>query len=364
MKNATAWFKKIYIKLQIIADTKRRRIRSTVSSFRYQIKYHYGIASVRVPKFQINRSKINLDSLRVFNRKANISLMAAALIGSNFIHSSATSETNLYQFLPTSPDVTAAIITDVGQFTPTLNVDPTEVAHSLAGIQEQDYIAQASILAMSADNQSQYGGFAINYTVQQGDTWSGIAGKNNLHTASLFAANGIDEAKLKKNGLPKLSPGDVITVPAEDIDGGPTNWVAILNDINNAKKQVASGNSSSSTKKKTTSVTRVGTRDYKSYRGYPGGYCTSYVASRRAVGRWGNAGQWLSGARADGYATGRTPKAGAIMVTGESGWGHVAIVESVNGSTVTVSEENYKGFGIISSRTVSINSIPLKGFIY
>lgn len=83
--------------------------------------------------------------------------------------------------------------------------------------------------------------------------------------------------------------------------------------------------------------------------------CTWYVATRRNVGQWNNASEWLWQARRDGYATGSTPQVGAIA------WerGHVSYVESVSGDNVTVSEYNYAtplGYG---TRTV-----PASSFIY
>lgn len=97
---------------------------------------------------------------------------------------------------------------------------------------------------------------------------------------------------------------------------------------------------------------------------FPYGYCTWYVAQKRYVPWGGNAGTWLYHAKAAGYATGKTPRVGAIMVTSESWWGHVAIVEKVSGSNITVSEMNYKGFAIKSTRTLSSKSRVIKGFIY
>jgi len=86
---------------------------------------------------------------------------------------------------------------------------------------------------------------------------------------------------------------------------------------------------------------------------FPYGYCTWYVASKRYVPWSGNANQWLWNARAMGYATGRTPQVGAIMVTNESWWGHVAYVEAVHGNSVTISEMNYAGWGRVNYRTLS-----------
>lgn len=95
------------------------------------------------------------------------------------------------------------------------------------------------------------------------------------------------------------------------------------------------------------------------------GYCTWYVASRRPVPWTGDAWEWFGGARAMGFPTGQTPQPGSIMVTWESWVGHVAYVEQVNadGSWV-VSEMNYKGWGIISTRTIRPGTVPLIGFIY
>ena len=88
---------------------------------------------------------------------------------------------------------------------------------------------------------------------------------------------------------------------------------------------------------------------------YDYGYCTWYVKNKRPDigGYWGDANKWLGSAIAAGYTTGSTPVPGAIAVSGESQWGHVAYVESVGNGTVTVSEMNYKGWGIVSTRTVS-----------
>lgn len=97
---------------------------------------------------------------------------------------------------------------------------------------------------------------------------------------------------------------------------------------------------------------------------FPYGYCTYYVASQRPIPWRGNAGTWLSGARAFGYATGDTPQVGAIIVTSESSAGHVGIVTAVHGSEITITEMNYHGFGVISSRTIPTSYGAIKGYIY
>ena len=94
------------------------------------------------------------------------------------------------------------------------------------------------------------------------------------------------------------------------------------------------------------------------------GQCTWYVANMRNIPWMGNAIEWWPNARAAGFAEGQTPQVGAIMVTSESGYGHVALVTAVNGSSWTVTEMNYNGPFVTDSRTLSPGQTPLVGFIY
>ena len=120
-----------------------------------------------------------------------------------------------------------------------------------------------------------------------------------------------------------------------------------------------------STVRKTTSVVTKVKLDSSGGNHFTWGYCTWYVAERRNVPWFGNAGTWLIGARAAGFATGSTPTVGAIMVTSEGSVGHAAIVDAVNpDGTITVSEMNFRGFGVISSRTIPATYGLIKGFIY
>jgi surface antigen len=96
------------------------------------------------------------------------------------------------------------------------------------------------------------------------------------------------------------------------------------------------------------------------------GYCTWWVAQRRAVTWRGNAIEWYGNAQAQGYAVGDTPAPGAILVRRSATWGgygHVAYVESVEGNTFTVSEMNVAGVGRLSTRTYDMVSDPPPGFV-
>lgn len=98
---------------------------------------------------------------------------------------------------------------------------------------------------------------------------------------------------------------------------------------------------------------------------FPYGYCTYYVSGRRFIPWSGNAITWLRGAQSYGFATGDTPQVGAIIVTSEGGRaGHVGMVDAVNGDEITITEMNFKGYGVVSSRTISASYGSIMGYIY
>lgn len=99
---------------------------------------------------------------------------------------------------------------------------------------------------------------------------------------------------------------------------------------------------------------------------YPYGYCTWWAKQKRPdlPNSLGNAINWYRGASAQGYAVGRVPQVGSILVTRESGYGHVAYVIAINGDTVTTSDMNYNGWGVVSTRQISNSSGLIVGYIY
>lgn len=84
---------------------------------------------------------------------------------------------------------------------------------------------------------------------------------------------------------------------------------------------------------------------------YTYGYCTWYVKNRRPdlPNNLGNAITWASRAASQGIGTGTKAVPGAVGQKGN----HVVYVESVSGGQMTISEMNYEGWNIKSSRTTS-----------
>jgi len=222
------------------------------------------------------------------------------------------------------------------------------------------------------------------YTVAPGDTLSGIASKFNITTDTIKWANNIGDADMVKPGqsltiLPVS--GLLYTVQSSDtpasIAGAYQANAAQILAYNNAETKglqpgtniiipdgvkptpVAPAASALHASVATgyTSAPSL-TRYTYSGNGYAFGYCTYYVATRRNIpGNWGNANQWYYNAQASGFSVGSVPVAGAIAWSGAGYYGHVAYVESVSGSMVTISEMNYNGnWDIVTRRTVPASS--------
>jgi LysM repeat protein len=186
------------------------------------------------------------------------------------------------------------------------------------------------------------------YTVQKGDDIDSIAKKYKTDKDKIIAYNDLPANGDLKEGQDIMLPDAVKELPkpavTQPIPGGPAIATRPYDSFSTPGKQVGPATGSG--------------------HAFPYGYCTWYVAQRRNIPWSGNAGTWLYHAKSMGYATSRTPSAGAIMVSSESWWGHVAIVEKVNSDgTFTVSEMNYRGWAKKSSRVIDSHSRAIKGFI-
>lgn len=175
------------------------------------------------------------------------------------------------------------------------------------------------------------------YTVRSGDTVDSIAAKYKADKNRLVAFN-----DLELTG--SVVPGSQITIPGGDL---PTEerpgYVAPRTTVSRTTTTVSSSYSGG-----------YGTSWVGGASGgnrYAYGQCTWYAYERRAQlgspvgGMWGNANTWAYAGAANGFLVDGNPSAGAVMANG-GGYGHVAIVESVNpGVSVTISEMNGYRFG-------------------
>lgn len=189
----------------------------------------------------------------------------------------------------------------------------------------------------------------IKHTVKSGDTVEKIANFYKADKDEVIAFN-----SLPADGIfPEGSEGKVLIVPNGET-AAPLKPRVIAPPRDTNQRTVVSSSKASSK-----FVNPLGSHRFVF------GQCTYYVASKVYVPWSGHAKSWLTNARAFGYETGKTPVVGSIMVTTENKWyGHVALVEGVNGDKVTISEMNYVGWNRTSVRVLDINSRVIRGYIY
>ena len=199
------------------------------------------------------------------------------------------------------------------------------------------------------------------YTIKEGDTLESIADKYKVDAERIMLYNDLEaEQPLTKdvrivlpNGdLPEAErPGYVAPVPVQTYVYGSSSY----------------GNMSGS----------IISRSY----GFPGpssgnrysaGNCTWYAYERRMQlgrpigGLWGNAKSWADGALAAGYSVGSTPAVGAVIQTsgGGGGYGHVGVVERIEGDDMIVSDMNYAGYNVVTWRRISLSQAGNFKYIY
>ncbi|MEK9151424.1 MAG: LysM peptidoglycan-binding domain-containing protein [Patescibacteria group bacterium] len=270
------------------------------------------------------------------------------------------------------------------------------------GLAFENQVMLSTETSSIAEDPSEDGGVKI-YTVESGDTVSGIAAANGITINTILWANDLDNvdqikpgdqifilpvaglsyavksgdtidtiaAKFKAekdkiiafNSLPangEIEVGDVIVIPGGQKDIPVPSSVA-SGGLERRQYATPTGGTATDISSGFRKLDGKAGTGHK----FPYGYCTWYLAQKRYVPWRGNAGTWLYQARALGYRTGKTPAVGAIVVTTENRfYGHVALVEKVSGGNITVSEMNYVGWGKIDRRVLSASSRVIKGYIY
>ena len=185
------------------------------------------------------------------------------------------------------------------------------------------------------------------YTVEDGDTVESIVSRYKANKQQLISFNDLEIDGLSGGKQLIIPSGTLPEVERPGYVAPQTNYYG-----NNYR----SGGAATSAPSAYLAGASAGNR-------YAFGNCTWYVYERRAqLGRpvgsfWGNASTWASYAGAAGFGINGVPAPGAIMANG-GGYGHVAVVESVNpGKSITISEMNgYRfggGFNIVARGEVS-----------
>lgn len=257
------------------------------------------------------------------------------------------------------------------------NLSQSLSAESVLTQNDTNIVAKPQIVEPTADSRE-----IKTYTTKTGDTVPAIAKKFNVSAQTIKWVNSLNSDALEANRKLKILPVDGVLVKAKEGDtieglanryGASAEQLKAFNDLEisgikandmliipngelpenqrpgytapiaapSANSYASQGQGSVS---QSTAVASAGNR-------YAFGNCTWYAYERRLqlgkpVGSfWGNATTWAVYGSAAGRPVNGTPAPGAIMQNG-GGYGHVAIVESVNpGVSVTISEMNAYRFG-------------------
>lgn len=190
----------------------------------------------------------------------------------------------------------------------------------------------------------------LTHVVKSGDNIDSLAKEYKATREEIIAYNG-----LPADG--RLTEGESLVIPGGQKESEEEDASAVT-------RREYAGTSGGTTQDISTAPAVSPSKGGKGHR-FPYGYCTWFVAQKRHVPWGGNAGAWLANAKAYGYKTGKTPAVGSIVVTTENRYyGHVAYVEKVSGSTITISEMNYAGWGKTTRRTLDKKSRVIRGYIY
>ncbi|WP_206166381.1 LysM peptidoglycan-binding domain-containing protein [Mammaliicoccus sciuri] len=222
------------------------------------------------------------------------------------------------------------------------------------------------------------------YTIQEGDTLNKIAKKFDVKVSDLKEWNNLssdliivgDELKVASETSEPTAEPTSLTVNAPE---SPAQEDALLRyvfeqtsygNVYNSEDSVAyvapTFNENQSTQNTApVSYSRPNTGGGSNL--YTSGQCTYYAFSKRPdLGNtWGNANNWANAAAQAGYTVNNSPAAGSILQSTAGGYGHVAYVDKVNADgSIQVSEMNYQGEGIVSSRTISASAAGSYNYIH
>ena len=269
--------------------------------------------------------------------------------------------------------------------------------------------AQADTAVVSADNTVVAKPQAVNtalksrkdihtYIAAAGDTVSSIAAMFNVTSDSIMWSNNLSGNTVSPGAKLNIPPvnGIVYTVQAGDtVDSLASKYRANRDQIiayNDAEllgiqlgEQVLIPNGQQPAAPAVLLQVRATAPIYGSYtsNGYDYGFCTWYVANRRAqIGRpvpsnLGNANTWAVLAASMGIATGSTPQVGAAAVRHSGAPGHVAFVEQVNDDgSFWISEMNsygqvsmgdptpHGGWGVVDWKLVPADLVGTYSYVY
>ncbi len=205
------------------------------------------------------------------------------------------------------------------------------------------------------------------YVVQSGDTVSSIASKFSVTSDSIMWSNNLRSNTIAAGVQLVIPPinGIVYTVQGNDsIDSLATKYrtgkeqIIAFNDIELTGLKVGERILIPNGQQPAPAIVARPIAGVFGFNGYDRGFCTWYVANRRAAygkpvpANLGNASTWDDRAAAMGISVNKTAAVGDAVVTSQRGAGHVAFVEAINADgSIWISEMNSYGQVSMSDST-------------
>lgn len=282
----------------------------------------------------------NVASLSIsLSARTELAQTNAAVLNKPQIVSQSTGKKGISKYVVKSGDTVASVAAASH-----ISEDTVRWANNLTG----DALTPGTTLSLP-------GITGVIYTVKAGEDAPAIADRYRADKDRIISFNDAE--------LSGLKPGQQIVIP----DG-------ILPDTERPGYHPQQNTLRVSPNATSINVAVAGTRaSLASGNGYAYGYCTYYAYNRRAElgkpigGNWGDAVAWSSYARMDGFQVDHTPGVGAIIQNG-GGWGnfgHVGVVEKVNSDgSLMVSDMNWLGWNMVSTRTVPASSVANYNYIH
>lgn len=334
---------------------------ATIVSVGYQSPVEQQVASRGLSTTALAVTNPSVDQIVAADLAATTARVANLSVASNAanLSISLSAKSELAQSndnLLTKPQIvqTSGEYRGITQYTTTTGETVTTVAAKF-GISEQT-LRWSNNLASDAfvpgTTLSVPGTDGVVYTVANGDTIDTIANKYGADKQLVITYNDLEVGGIS-SGQRIVLPGGIL--PETERPGYTAPAPAYTPPAPATRQTFA-----------TRSSVSVGNR-------YDYGYCTWYVYERRAElgrpigGLWGNAVTWTSYAASEGYLVNSTPAVGAILQDPNIAppWGHVAVVERINADgSIFVSEMNYVGWNVTSTRTIPAGQVGSYSYIH
>lgn len=200
------------------------------------------------------------------------------------------------------------------------------------------------LISLNITKETPYERKPVLYVIKEGDTLTSIADAQGSSVARLWAANtDLTDPNLIEPGKPLEIPQDSETLTDRPMPVKVMVQVPVSTQISRPSNSYGTNGGFSVS------------RGDSSGNLYGYGYCTYYAKQMRPdlPNNLGNADTWAIRAAAQGFTVSDSPTVGSVAVA--INYGHVAIVTGIHDGMVDVKEENYVGWGIISTRTAPIS---------